>query len=103
VKLLVASVFFFFQVTANASQWRLENDSANQAVITDVSNLSTQAQWKLLKKESPELKELIKDFKVRRCLDCFVNAMMKCYGCSCFRFFIWLSCTLSIEAVFSFL
>lgn len=33
-------------------------------VQADFSKLSVKAQWKLVKKESPELPELIKDFKV---------------------------------------
>uniref|UniRef100_H2XL84 Something about silencing protein 10 n=1 Tax=Ciona intestinalis TaxID=7719 RepID=H2XL84_CIOIN len=44
----------------------LKKDNKPVNVIrSDFSNLSTPAQWKLLSKESPELKDLIKDFKLK--------------------------------------
>ncbi|XP_078483877.1 something about silencing protein 10 [Ciona intestinalis] len=44
----------------------LKKDNKPVNIIrSDFSNLSTPAQWKLLSKESPELKDLIKDFKLK--------------------------------------
>ena len=35
-----------------------------EKVDIDINSLSVKAQWKLLKQESPELRELVSDFKV---------------------------------------
>uniref|UniRef100_H2ZK95 Sas10 C-terminal domain-containing protein n=1 Tax=Ciona savignyi TaxID=51511 RepID=H2ZK95_CIOSA len=43
----------------------LKDSKHDNLIRPDFSNLSCQAQWKLISKESPELRDLIKDFKLK--------------------------------------
>ena len=52
---------YFFQQLATAAE---EEQALDEKVDIDIQSLSVKAQWKLVKQESPELKDLIKDFKV---------------------------------------
>ncbi|XP_076806637.1 something about silencing protein 10-like [Clavelina lepadiformis] len=52
----------FFQLEAAESEDQSMTQQAEKVVV-DVSQLSSKAQWKLLKQDSPEIQDLINDFK----------------------------------------
>jgi len=55
---------FYFQLPVTGINKTEAGSQKVERIDIDINSLSTKAQWKLLKQESPELKELITDFKV---------------------------------------